>query len=539
MNTKSKQEDSASGFSRRQFVTGAGLASAALLTAGGFEKAGATLLPKKWDMETDIVIVGFGGAGACAAIEASKAGASVLILEKTEAPGGSTAISGGIILAAGTELQKSMGISDTPEEMFKYIRACGQGKADDALVKVVADMSAGNIVWLESLGAEFPKELLAMSGMEDQPEYAIITPPKKRGHRCKGTGSALFKVLYNAVKAEKNVKILLNTEGYKLITKPAATSANSEVIGVLARRAGKEIAILAKRAVILTTGGIMSGDATKQWMQDYSPDAALTVPAGSLNATGDGYRMGIYCGGAMAALNTGGFLPAVMFPGQKMGGIVYANIWGLPNIYVKADGTRFCDEGAYYVLVAETMFASKATMAYCVFDSETTKKALDMVPKGIEATRTLALGIDPNNMEKGVQAGYVWKGQTIGELAKNMGIDGEVLEKTVSKYNENAATGKDPEFKRKKGLAPLNTPPYYAFQIRVGMVCHDGGLKINPKAQVLDSFGNVIPRLYAAGRDSVGHFGARYPGSGGAITDLLAFGRVAGKVASAEKPQKK
>jgi len=536
---KNKQENSVSGITRRQFVTGAGLGGAALLTAGGLKKGEAAPIPKKWDMETDIVIVGFGGAGACAAIEASKAGASVLILEKTEAPGGCTAISGGIVLAAGTELQKSMGISDTPEEMFKYIRACGQGRADDALIKVVADMSAENIAWLQSLGAEFPKELLAMSGMEDEPEYAKITPPRKRGHRCKGTGSALFKVLYNAVKAQKNVKVLLNAEGYKLITKPTATLANSEVIGIVAKRAGKDVSILAKRAVILTTGGIMSSEATKKWLQDYSPEVALTVPAGSLNATGDGYRMGIYCGAAMAGLNTGGYLPSVMFPGQKMGGIVYVNIWGLPNIYVKADGTRFCNEGAYYVLVAETMFASKATTAYCVFDSETIKKALDMVPKGIEATRTLALGVDPRNMEKGIQGGYLWKGETIGELAKNMGISGTALEKTVSDYNQNAASGKDPEFNRKKGLAPLKTSPYYAFQIHVGMVCHDGGLKINPKAQVIDSYGNVIPRLYAAGRDSVGLFGERYPGSGGALTDLLAFGRVAGKVAPAEKPQKK
>ncbi len=537
--SKTKQKDSVSGLTRRQFVTGAGLAGAAFFAAGGLNPAEGAPIPKKWDMQTDVVIVGFGGAGACAAIEAAKAGASVLILEKAEAAGGSTAISGGIILAAGTDLQKSMGINDTPEEMFKYIRACGQGKADDELIKVVADMSAQNIAWLQGLGAKFPKELLAMSGMEDEPEYAKVTPPKKRGHRCEGTGGALFKVLYNAVKAEKNVKILLNTEGYKLIVRPSSTQANCEVIGLTAKRAGKDINIFAKKAVILTTGGIMSDKATKKWLQDYSPDIALTVPAGSLNATGDGYRMGMYCGAAMAGLNTAGCLPSVMFPGQKMGGIIYMNIWGLPNIYVKDDGTRFCNEGAYYVLVAEKMLASKATAIYCIFDSETTKKALELVPKGIEATRTLALGVDPRNMEKAIRGGYVWKGETVGELAKNMGIDIAALEKTVSVYNENAASGKDPEFDRKKGLTPLKTPPYYAFQVHVGIVCHNGGLKINTKAQVIDTFGNVIPRLYAAGRDSIGLFGGRYPGSGGAITDLLAFGRIAGKVAAAEKPQKK
>lgn len=523
--------------SRRQFVAGIGLAGAALLAGGTRSGSEAAPLPKKWDMETDVVVVGFGGAGACAAIEAAKAGSSVVILEKTPVPGGSTAISGGIVLAAGTPLQKSAGINDTAQEMFKYIKACGQGRADDALIKVVCNMSAENIAWLEGLGAEFPKDLLAMSGMEDEPEYTRITPAVKRGHRVKGTGGALFRALHKAVRAHKNVRIMTNTEGLKLITRPATTDTNNEVIGIMAKRSGKVTSIRAKKAVVLATGGVMSGDATKGWLQDYSPDVALTVPAGSLTATGDGYRMGMLSGAAMACLNTGGFLPSVMFPGHKMGGIVYINIWGLPNIYVREDGTRFCNEGAYYVLVSEEMFKKEATTAYCVFDSEAVKKALDMVPKGIEPTRTLALGVDPRDMEKGVTGKYVWKGETIGELARNIGIDAASLEKTLSTYNTSAEKGKDAEFGRKKGLAPLKKPPFYAFKIHVGMVCHDGGLKINTRAQVIDTFGTVIPRLYAAGRDSVGFFGARYPGSGGAIADLLAFGRIAGKNAAAEPPQ--
>ncbi len=453
------QSKSSPKLTRRQFVAGAGLAGAALVAGGTLKISEAAPIPKKWDLETDVVVVGFGGAGACAAIEAAKAGASVLLLEKTEVSGGSTAISGGIVLAAGTPLQKSMGIEDNAEEMFKYVKACGQGRADDALIKVVTDMSAANIAWLESLGAEFPKELLAMSGMEDEPEYTKVTPTRKRGHRVKGTGSALFKVLYNAVKAEKNIKIMTKTEGVRLITRPSASDANSEVVGIVVKRSGKLANIHARKAVILTTGGVMSGEPTKAWLQDYSPNVALTVPAGSLSATGDGYRMGMYCGAAMSGLNTGGFLPSVLFPGQKMGGIVYVNIWGLPNIYVRQDGTRFCNEGAYYVLVSEEMFAKNATTAYCIFDSETLKKALEMVPKGIEATRTLALGIDPGNMDKGVAGGYVWKGSSIAELAKNVGIDASSLEKTVSTYNGNAEAGKDAEFNRKKGLAPLKTAP--------------------------------------------------------------------------------
>ena len=525
--------------SRRRFLKGAAVGAGAIaLTGVATNQSHSAPIPKKWDMVTDVVVIGYGGAGACAALESARAGASVLLLEKTEVPGGSTMLSGGIVYAAGTKLQKSEGIEDTPEAMYKYLMACGQGRAVPELVKLASEMSSQNIDWLAEMGAVFTKELLAMSGMETEPEYKAVTAPKKRGHRVKGTGSALFKVLADSVKKEKNIKILTGTRGLRLITRATSTGSNSEVIGVKADRKGSEVNIRANKAVILTTGGIMPGQETEGWLKDYSPDIAKCIPAGSPSATGDGYRMGIFCGGALKALNTGGTLPAVLFPGSKMAGIMYANIWGLPNIYVKKDGTRFFDEGANYVLVSEAMFEKKATTAYCIFDASTVKKAFDLVAKGIEITRTIALGIDPRNLDEQVKAGLLWKGNTVSELAAAMAVDGAGLEKTLEVYNRNAESGKDPEFNRTKALAPLKTGPFYGIKINPGLVCHDGGLSINTKAQVLDSFDQVIPRLYAAGRDSVGIFGGRYPASGGAISDLLTFGRMAGKTASTEKPWK-
>ena len=280
-------------------------------------------------------------------------------------------------------------------------------------------------------------------------------------------------------------------------------------------------------------------DKTKSWLQNYSPDLASCLPSGNMNATGDGYRLGMSCGAAMAGMNKGALLPTVMLPGHKMAGIVYINIWGLPNIYVDTSGKRFVDEAAYYVLVAEEMVKKQAFTAYCMFDSNTIKKALKLVPKGIEKTRTLALGIDPENLDEGVRKGFIWKGQSPAELARNMKIDASVLEKTFLTYNNEAASGKDKNFNRTKGLAPLTAPPYYAFEIHLGMVAHSGGLKINEGSQVVDTFDQVIPRLYAAGRDSIGIFGGRYPGSGGAISCLVTFGRIAGKKAASEKNQKK
>ena len=534
----SKEKDHQRGLNRRDFMKATGGAAAmAGIAAGGIfvnpGKARAYALPEKWDHEADVVIIGFGGAGACAAIEAADAGASVIILEKSPVPGGSTAISGGIVYAAGTSVQKKAGVEDNAEEMFKYLKACGQGIADEKLLIVASDMSAENIEWMIRLGAEFTTELLAVSGMEQITEYSSITPAKPRGHRCKGTGGAFFNALKKAVEARK-IEVMTRTEALRPIIVSSDTS-SSEIVGIQANRGGKNIHILARKAVILATGGIMASDKTKSWLQDYSPDLARCVPAGDINATGDGYRIGMNCGAALAGMNKGALLPCVMLPGLRMAGIVYVNIWGLPNLYVDKSGKRFADESAYYVLVCEEMIKKEAFQAFCVFDSHTVAKALELIPRGIEKTRTLALGIDPEKLDEGVQRGYLWKGRNADELASNMKISPDVLKKTITDFNAAAVSGKDNEFGRTKNLVPLNAPPYYAFAIHLGMVAHGGGLKINERAQVLDTFDQVIPRLYAAGRDSIGIMGGRYPGSGAALSCFLTFGRIAGRNATAEK----
>ncbi|HEY3278728.1 MAG TPA: FAD-dependent oxidoreductase [Syntrophorhabdaceae bacterium] len=539
MHSDDEKKKPGKAISRRQFIA-AGVAGSVVAAGLSLTNSSeAAPMPKKWDGEADVVIAGFGGAGACAAIEAAKAGATVILLEKEQIGGGSTTLSGGAVYAAGTPLQKSLGIEDSADDMFKYLKACGHGRADDALIRITSDRSAQNVAWLESLGVEFPKDLLYTSGMEEEPEYKAVTPAKKRGHRAKGTGGAVYKALANEVAKQKNVKVMTATQAVQLITKPGATAACGEIVGVKVRQRGKELNIRAKKAVILTTGGIMATDMARPWLLDYSPSIAKCVPAGARGATGDGYRMGISQGAALGALNSGGILPAVLFPGQTMAGIVYINIWGLPNIYVDPKGNRFVDEGAYYILVCEQMIAKSSASSYCIFDSQTLKKALELTPKGIEATRTLALGLDPRDMDKAVKAGAVWKGETVGELARNIGIDASTLEKTVAAYNGNAQAGKDTEFNRRKGLAPIVTPPYYAFKVNVGLVCHNGGLKINPNAQVLNSYGEVIPKLYAAGRDTAGIFGERYPASGAALIDLVTFGRIAGRNAAKELSAKK
>ena len=141
-------------------------------------------LPLKWDHKTEIIVVGYGGAGASAAIEACDNGADVFIVDKSSVAGGTTAISGGIIAGADTTFQRARGIADSPEGMYKYFRASGQGLDDPDMTRVLCDNSGSNIEWLISLGMEF--KYLYLSGAEDYPEYTAVTPSQPRGHssRC-------------------------------------------------------------------------------------------------------------------------------------------------------------------------------------------------------------------------------------------------------------------------------------------------------------------------------------------------------------------
>lgn len=153
---------------KRRFLKGAGLAGAALLAGSGLKKAEAASVPKKWDKEVDVVVIGFGGTGAAAAIEAHDAGARVLILEKMPVAGGSTALSGGIVYAAGTAVQRAAGITDSPDGMYKFWMADHKDLLDPELLRLVSARSSDAVDWLAKLGARFPADLLYFSGVEQE-----------------------------------------------------------------------------------------------------------------------------------------------------------------------------------------------------------------------------------------------------------------------------------------------------------------------------------------------------------------------------------
>ena len=480
-------------------------------------------VPETWDKEADVVVVGFGGAGGMAAIHAHDAGAQVIILEKTPTPGGDTSLCGGYILAAGTSVQKAEGISDTPDEMYKYLMAAGKGLSNPDLCRVVADKSAEIVEWLIERGTVFGS--LVYSGAEEEPGYAAITPSKMRGHIADAIplesitwpwrpatlhtppdspptgGTGLFKPLWDGV-TDRAIEVLLETRAMELVTDPI----KKEIVGVKAESKGTTLYIKARSGVVLSAG---SFGQDKEMVLHYSPNALLADYT-NLSSTGDGHKMGMAMGAGLRNMSFGSAWVGI---GKVYGGPYRSIPSG--SLMVNYGGRRFANETAYRS-PAEAAGGYWGRPVFAIFDEDIAAKA--------EVPETIA------SEAKMVEA------PTIRELAIKKGMDPTVLEDTVNDYNEYVNLGEDLEFGR-SGMVPIKTPPFYAAECKVSTtsVSH-GGLTTNTKSQVIDVFGKVKPRLYAAGRVACGVFGVMYPASGTAIADAFVFGRIAGENAAAEQP---
>ncbi|MDO8671162.1 MAG: FAD-dependent oxidoreductase, partial [Dehalococcoidia bacterium] len=286
---------------------------------------------------TDVVVVGFGGAGAAAAIEAADAGANLLILEKTGRPGGATRMSAGIVYAAGSSVQRAAGINDSAEEMYSYYIATDNGMKDPALTRVVAEHSAETIDWLIKLGADFPPEDIFIGGAEVQ--FAHVTPPKPRSHHFRTrpgesvySGPQLFSILEEAVKA-RGIEVMLQTSATELLT-----NSRREVLGVKASCQGGELIIHARKAVILADGGFANNpEMVKQYLTK-GPFVAegKVILASHPGQTGDAIRMAMalgadLCGMASSHANPDAFVPiGIPTPHHNSG--------RLPSIFVNARG---------------------------------------------------------------------------------------------------------------------------------------------------------------------------------------------------------
>ena len=527
--------------SRKDFIKGAaaslaGVAAFGLVGCSNDTQAAPTTTEPDgilWDYETDVVVVGFGGAGAAAAWEAGTAGAEVIILEKEEKAGGSTNICGGLItIGGGNALQKAAGFEDTVENFYNYLVASlGQG-TDEKELRVFAEKSPEMYTWLtEKIGVVFKSGVnplwpeppnyeagLTCTGDEYSNDYVGKAVPVYRTGWVESElkpgqkdGSGFFQPLLRAVNAIPNVKVMYQTPGEELVYDHDL----QRVIGVKAKQNDKDIMIKARKAVILTAGGFGNN---KEMVKTYCP-AFIDIPALGTGAdTGDGIRMAQAVGAAVRNMH---------FAFSTINATSYftqAGCAGGPlsqGILVNQLGVRFVAEDHYHSWLAEYMLQNqipdKYIPSYAVFDS----KIMEDVPENLREGLKNLIQAEANSFE---------------ELAKALGTPEGVLENTIRFYNSCAAKGVDVLFnKRKQFITPIEKPPFYAAAIKPSVMFTTGGLRINTDARVLSAAtGEPIKGLYSAGRNASNVIAQQYGGSGMSVASCFVFGRIAGQKAAAE-----
>jgi len=504
--------------SRREFLKGTAVSSVAI--AGSTLLAGckpaaetASNLPETWDKETDVVVVGYGGAGAAAAIAAREAGVEVLILEKMMVAGGSSAISGGVYYAGGTSVQKEFGIEDSADKMYEHYLNTGKGFNDPKLARLAADYSAANVEKLIELGATFP-DPPTIAGAE----YHAGSEPIARVHAInfegKTGGAAYFGALDSGVK-KLGAEIMLETKAEELIV-----DADGQVVGVVADQSGTKMNIKARKGVILSTGGFTRNE---QMLKDYSQQGYYCQPLGAPGLDGDGLKMAFALGAAASNITEVLAIPGLTLPGSKAATYAFWTfVPTIPAILINNRGERFTDEFGFYDWKATALLKQPDKYSYSLFDA-----------KGRDAGAGMfVMGWTPD-LEQEVADGIVVKADTLEELAELIEVPADRLAATIAKWNEDVAAGVDSDYGRTGGLDTIDTAPFYAFKTFAAMFDNMGGLKINENGQVIDVKDSVISRLYAAGNVAGGVLGEDYPGSGSAYNAGVTFGTISGKHAAA------
>ena len=489
----------------------------------------------RWDMEAEVVIVGYGGAGAAAAIEAHDAGAKVLILEKQQTDTDSFVHhTPSSRMCAGALL-----VPTDVEVAAKHLEMVSLGNTPPDICRAWAEEMSHNVDWFEKMGGKC--EPLAPTGETTMyPGYEAL-----RQTFAVGAGPGLWQALENAVEKVRKIKVLYECPGSELVV----DKDTGAIVGVLAQKSGKKLAVRATKAVILTSGGF-------QWDPELLREAFGFPTAWYANPgnTGDGVRMAQKVGAAMWHMDAcgGRSIPVTnQVPNPATG-----RYTARPIIAVDKYGRRFFDES---IIVSRThqmwrdavYLDSKAGRYtripyWLVFD----EKGRLAGPLGRANPRGLLSNGKPhyfyewskdNSAE--VEQGWILKGNTVEELVAKITqdpqseglMDAGVLNETIGQYNDYCAAGNDPFGRTGEWLQSLGTPPYYAMKMLPGGMSTHGGPKRNARAQVIDAYGKPIPRLYAAGE--LGSIYFFQPSVGSTLGEALAFGRIAGRNAAAEKRQ--
>ncbi|MBU2547802.1 MAG: FAD-binding protein [Proteobacteria bacterium] len=480
---------------------------------------------ENWDRETDVVVAGYGGAGAVAAIEAHDAGADVLIVESTEQGGGNTLVSFGGFLCP-----------TNVEDAVTYISGLFElslSEKDDSLIRTFAEESVKNVEWVKSLrpdvevhsygGAGFPQ----VPGADSMKKY-IVHGSEKGGNAF---AKHLFGLLCHAVEETRGIPVMTRAPARRLVT-----NARGAVVGLVVEDQGNAVAVRARRAVILATGGYESDPRMLRNHVKGFPIHSLGHPGNR----GDGVRMAQRVGAGLWHMNGVSCGFGLKVPEFES---AFAMLFGHPaHVYVDRNGRRFVDETrieGHAGLLAVDYYDAQALKYpripfYAIFDEALRSKGRISHMAGIGAAGAAYEWSRDNRDE--IEKGWIIRAGTLGELARKIGVDPASLADTLDRWNRDARQGRDGQFGRSMNpdgpSACIESPPYYAVTMHPALINTQGGPRRDAEARVLDAFGEPIEGLYSAG-ELGSLWGLLYQGAGN-IAECMVFGRIAGRNAAAE-----
>lgn len=438
----------------------------------------------------DVVVVGSGGAGLAAAIQAHDLGASVVVVEKMPVIGGNTNKASAGMNAAETKFQKLKGIVDSKDLFYKETLTGGKNKNNPELLRYFVENAPDAIDWLDNNGIE-------LSGITTTGGMSI-----DRTHRP-ASGAAVGGFLISGLQKNINrrgIEVMLDTNVTEILTE------NHRVVGVKVNEEDGSVQTIKAKAVIIATGGF---SANREMVEKYRPDLKGFVTTNHKGATGSGIMILEKLGAGTVDMKEIQIHPTVE---QTTSYLISESIRGGGAILVSQKGLRFVNELDTRDKVSAEIIKLPEHYAYILFDQQVRN--------------------ENKAVEEYVSHDLVVQADTIKDLADKLSIDSNTLSQTVERYNQFAETKRDEDFGRTTGMRhPINKGPFYAIKIAPGVHHTMGGVTINTDTQVLDTDKHVIQGVFAAGEVVGGVHGANRIG-GNAVADIIIFGMQAGRKAT-------